>query len=31
VSYEKGSWGPEGASDLLRGHVPWQPPWMPGH
>jgi glucose-6-phosphate 1-dehydrogenase len=31
VSYEKGSWGPSSANELLRGHVPWQAPWMPGH
>jgi glucose-6-phosphate 1-dehydrogenase len=30
VPYEKGSWGPESANDLVRGHVPWQAPWMPG-
>ena len=30
VPYEKGSWGPSSANDLVRGHLPWQAPWMPG-
>jgi glucose-6-phosphate 1-dehydrogenase len=29
VAYDKGSWGPPSANALLRGHVPWQEPWMP--
>jgi glucose-6-phosphate 1-dehydrogenase len=29
ASYPQGSWGPPGADDLLRGHPPWQPPWLP--
>ncbi|MBV9353454.1 MAG: glucose-6-phosphate dehydrogenase, partial [Mycobacterium sp.] len=28
--YEPGSWGPEAAQSLLRGHRGWQQPWMPG-
>lgn len=28
-SYEPGSWGPEAAQSLLRGHHGWQEPWMP--
>ena len=27
--YKRGSWGPDGADDLLRGHTPWQLPWLP--
>ncbi len=27
--YDRGSWGPETASALLRGHRKWQEPWMP--
>jgi glucose-6-phosphate 1-dehydrogenase len=27
--YERGSWGPEAAHSLLRGHRSWQEPWMP--
>ncbi len=27
--YEPGSWGPEAAQSLLRGHCGWQQPWMP--
>jgi glucose-6-phosphate 1-dehydrogenase len=27
--YDRGSWGPEAASALLRGHRKWQEPWMP--
>ncbi len=27
--YKRGSWGPESANDLLRGHTPWQLPWLP--
>jgi glucose-6-phosphate 1-dehydrogenase len=26
--YETGSWGPEAARDLLRGHRGWQQPWL---
>ncbi|CAG4909639.1 unnamed protein product [Acidithrix sp. C25] len=26
--YERGSWGPKSANDLLRGHTPWQLPWL---
>ncbi|MGH3637381.1 MAG: glucose-6-phosphate dehydrogenase, partial [Mycobacterium sp.] len=29
--YEPGSWGPEAAQSLLRGHGSWQEPWMPGN
>ncbi|MBU3064454.1 glucose-6-phosphate dehydrogenase [Nocardia sp. NEAU-G5] len=28
--YEPGSWGPEAAHSLLRGHRSWQQPWLPG-
>jgi glucose-6-phosphate 1-dehydrogenase len=28
VPYERGSWGPPRADDLLRGHAPWQLPWL---
>ncbi len=28
--YEPGSWGPEEANALLRGHRTWQQPWLPG-
>ena len=28
VQYARGSWGPAEAADLLRGHPPWQPPWL---
>ena len=28
VPYERGSWGPPQADDLLRGHTPWQLPWL---
>jgi glucose-6-phosphate 1-dehydrogenase len=27
--YPRGSWGPPEADDLLRGHPPWQLPWLP--
>jgi glucose-6-phosphate 1-dehydrogenase len=27
--YPRGSWGPPEADDLLRGHHPWQLPWLP--
>lgn len=27
--YEPGSWGPEAAHSLLRGHRNWQEPWLP--
>jgi glucose-6-phosphate 1-dehydrogenase len=29
-SYEPGSWGPEEAQSLLRGHRGWQQPWLGG-
>ncbi|MEO6793001.1 MAG: hypothetical protein ABI253_03155, partial [Mycobacterium sp.] len=28
-TYEPGSWGPEAAQTLLRGHRSWQDPWLP--
>jgi glucose-6-phosphate 1-dehydrogenase len=28
VPYAPGSWGPAPADDLLRGHAPWQSPWL---
>ncbi|MHB8335135.1 MAG: glucose-6-phosphate dehydrogenase [Acidimicrobiales bacterium] len=28
VKYKRGSWGPKSANDLLRGHTPWQLPWL---
>ena len=28
--YQPGSWGPDKAADLVRGHEPWLPPWLPG-
>ncbi len=30
-SYEPGSWGPDAAKDLLRGHRGWQQPWLAGN
>ena len=27
--YDRGSWGPEAAQSLLRGHHRWQEPWLP--
>lgn len=27
--YDRGSWGPEAAQSLLRGHRGWQSPWLP--
>jgi glucose-6-phosphate 1-dehydrogenase len=27
--YDHGSWGPEAAQSLLRGHRKWQEPWLP--
>lgn len=27
--YDRGSWGPEAAQTLLRGHRSWQQPWLP--
>jgi glucose-6-phosphate 1-dehydrogenase len=30
-SYEPGSWGPEAARELLRGHHGWQQPWLAGN
>ncbi|MEZ0364499.1 glucose-6-phosphate dehydrogenase [Mycobacterium sp. pUA109] len=29
-TYQPGSWGPDAAHTLLRGHQGWQEPWMPG-
>ncbi|MFF2554460.1 glucose-6-phosphate dehydrogenase [Nocardia sp. NPDC058058] len=29
VTYPRGSWGPGGAGELLRGHPGWQTPWLP--
>ncbi len=29
LAYPKGTWGPPAANELLRGHVPWQSPWLP--
>jgi glucose-6-phosphate 1-dehydrogenase len=28
-TYRKGSWGPEGASNLLQGYGGWRRPWVP--
>jgi glucose-6-phosphate 1-dehydrogenase len=28
-TYRKGSWGPEGASNLLHGYGGWRRPWLP--
>jgi glucose-6-phosphate 1-dehydrogenase len=28
-TYSKGSWGPEGASNLLHGYGGWRKPWLP--
>jgi glucose-6-phosphate 1-dehydrogenase len=28
-SYRRGSWGPEGASNLLHGYGGWRRPWLP--
>jgi glucose-6-phosphate 1-dehydrogenase len=28
-TYSKGSWGPEGASNLLHGYGGWRRPWLP--
>jgi glucose-6-phosphate 1-dehydrogenase len=30
VSYERGSWGPAEAEQLVRGYASWQKPWLPG-
>ena len=27
--YRKGTWGPEGASNLLHGYGGWRRPWLP--
>jgi glucose-6-phosphate 1-dehydrogenase len=27
--YPRGSWGPDGAEALVRGHPRWQSPWLP--
>lgn len=29
LPYPQGSWGPPQADELLRGHPPWQLPWLP--
>jgi glucose-6-phosphate 1-dehydrogenase len=29
VPYKPGTWGPEGASDLLKGVAHWSDPWLP--
>ncbi|WP_193374431.1 MULTISPECIES: glucose-6-phosphate dehydrogenase [Mycobacteriaceae] len=29
--YERGSWGPEAAQALVRGHRSWQQPWLPAN
>jgi glucose-6-phosphate 1-dehydrogenase len=29
--YDPGSWGPEAAQTLLRGHRRWQDPWLPSN
>ena len=29
--YAQGSWGPEEASKLVRGHADWHQPWLPGN
>jgi glucose-6-phosphate 1-dehydrogenase len=29
LPYPRGSWGPSQADELLRGHPPWQLPWLP--
>jgi len=29
LPYLTGSWGPHEADELLRGHPPWQLPWLP--
>jgi glucose-6-phosphate 1-dehydrogenase len=28
--YAQGSWGPEEAAKLVRGHAEWREPWLPG-
>jgi glucose-6-phosphate 1-dehydrogenase len=28
-SYEPGTWGPEGAAELLKGSATWRTPWLP--
>ena len=28
-TYRQGSWGPEGASNLLHGYGGWRKPWLP--
>jgi glucose-6-phosphate 1-dehydrogenase len=28
-TYKKGSWGPEGASNMLHGYGGWRKPWLP--
>ncbi|HEU4362954.1 MAG TPA: glucose-6-phosphate dehydrogenase [Mycobacterium sp.] len=30
-AYEPGSWGPEAAQELVRGHRNWQAPWLPAN
>jgi glucose-6-phosphate 1-dehydrogenase len=29
LPYPRGSWGPEDAETLVRGHPRWQDPWLP--
>jgi glucose-6-phosphate 1-dehydrogenase len=29
LCYPQGSWGPAEGEKLLRGHLPWQQPWLP--
>ena len=29
LPYKSGSWGPPRANELLKGHLPWQIPWLP--
>ena len=29
--YPRGSWGPDDAETLIRGHPRWQPPWLPAN
>jgi glucose-6-phosphate 1-dehydrogenase len=31
VAYQQGSWGPEQADEIVRGHPPWHQPWLPNH
>jgi glucose-6-phosphate 1-dehydrogenase len=29
IVYDKGSWGPEEADDLVRQYRGWREPWLP--